>query len=314
MTIELTAPTACSPVAPPGEVALADAALAAAITRAASAQSYYIIRFLVDRDRVADAYRAYAYFRWIDDRIDEGEEPAAERAAFLRRQQALVEAGYCAAAGGRPMPGDLCPEERLLAELIAGDREPDSGLRTYLGNMMAVMAIDTTRRGRLISAAELDRYIDLLATGVMEALMHFIGHNCPAPSGPERSRAVYGACVVHMLRDLMEDAAAGYYNVPAEYLAAHGLGPGDVGEPAFRDWVAGRVALARDCFREGRAFIAQVGNARCRLAGRAYIARFEYVARLIERDNYRLRAAYPERKSPRAALWMAARTISNHEF
>ena len=282
------------------------ATLAATITRAASAQSYYTIRFLADRDRVDDAYRAYAYFRWIDDRIDEGEGSAAERAAYLRRQQSLVEAGY----RGR-LPGDLGPEEQLLAELIAADTEPNSGLQLYLRHMMLVMAFDVERRGRLITAAELDRYTDLLAAGVAEALLYFIGHNCPAPSGATRSLAVRGACIIHMLRDLIEDCANGYYNIPAEYLAAHGIGVEDLDHPAFRAWVAERVALARDCFREGRAFIAQVDNARCRLAGRAYIARFEYVARLIERDGYRLRDSYPERKSVPAALWMAAQTMRN---
>ena len=288
--------------------------LAAEMTRAASTQSYYTIRFLADRDRVADAYRAYAYFRWIDDRIDEGGGSAAERAAFLRRQQALVEAGYRAASYGRPMPGDLCAEEQLLADLIAGDEAPDSGLRTYLDNMMAVMAFDVERRGRPVSAAELDRYVDLLATGVIEALLHFIGHNCPAPRGEGRAAAVRGACIIHMLRDLIEDCANGYNNIPAEYLAANGLTIDDRDHPAFRAWVAGRVAQARDCFREGRDFIAQVANARCRLAGRAYIARFEYVAGLIERDGYRLRSDYPERKSLRAGLWMAGKTITNYEL
>lgn len=281
------------------------AQLAAAVTRAASAQSYYTIRLLADRDRAADAFRAYAYFRWIDDRVDEGQESPAERAAFLRRQGALLEAAFRGA-----MPDDLCPEERMLAELVAGDEEPDSGLQTYLRHMMAVMAIDVERRGRLVSAVELDNYVDLLATAVSEALLHFIGHGCPAPRDESRHRAVRGACIIHMLRDTFEDLAAGYVNVPAEYLAGRGIGPGDVDHPAYCDWAAQRVALARDDFRAGRRFIAQVGNARCRLAGRAYVARFEYVARLIERDGYRLRPSYPQRRSARAALWMAGRTFT----
>ena len=280
--------------------------LARAITRRASTQSYATIRLLADRDRAADAYRAYAYFRWIDDIIDGPAGVAVDQPAFLRRQQALVEAGYQGY-----MPGGLCPEETLLAELIAGDEEPNSGLRTYLDNMMAVMAIDQERRGRLITAAELDRYIDLLATGVMGALLHFIGHDCPAPRSAARSRAVQGACIIHMLRDMDEDCRIGYYNIPAEYLAAHAIGVDDRDHPAYRNWVAARVALARDCFRDGLAYIAQVGNARCRLAGFAYVARFEWMARLIERDDYRLRATYPERKSPQAGLWMGWRTVSS---
>jgi phytoene/squalene synthetase len=279
---------------------------AAAMTRAASAQTYYTIRLLADRDRAADAYRAYAYFRWVDDRVDGSTDDRADQAVFLRRQAALLEAGY-----RDRMPTDLCPEERLLVELIAGDQEPESGLQVYLRNMMAVMAFDQTRRGRLVSAAELETYTTLLATAVMEALLYFIGHGCCAPAGEWRYLAVRGAHIIHMLRDMVEDTVGGYYNIPAEYLAAHGISIHDRDHPAYRAWVAGRVAEARDCFRRGRAFIAQVENPRCRLAGYAYIARFEWMARVIERDGYRLRVEYPERKSPAAGLWMVWRTVSS---
>ena len=45
-------------------------ALAAAITKAASKQTYYTICLFVDREHVDDAYRAYGYFRWVDDVLD----------------------------------------------------------------------------------------------------------------------------------------------------------------------------------------------------------------------------------------------------
>lgn len=289
---------------------------AAAMTRAASAQTYYTIRLLADRDRAADAYRAYAYFRWVDDRVDGESESLAERTAFLNCQRALLEAGY----RGR-MPADLGPEERLLAELIAGDDEPDSGLQAYLRNMMAVMAFDVARRGRVITAVELAEYSRALATAVMEALLHFIGHGSPAHGGEARYRAVFGAHVIHMLRDVVEDAAAGYFNIPEELWSKPSCLPEDskhdgllyglLDDPVYQAWARERVALARDCFREGRAYIARLENPRRRLAGYAYVARFEYMARLIERDGYRPRAAYPERKSLAAGLWMVWRTITS---
>lgn len=291
-------------------------ALARSITRAASAQTYATIRFLADRDRAADAYRAYAYFRWVDDRLDDGAAVPAERAAFLARQQALLNAGYA----GRPLPADLAPEETLLAELIAADTEPDSGLRSYLHNMMAVMAFDVgrreaTRRGQFISAAGLNGYTQTLATAVADALFHFIGHDQQPPRGPARYCGVRAAHIIHMLRDTVEDAAAGYCNVPAEFLAAHALRPpltaADLETPAFRAWVAARVRLAREEFAAGRAYLAVVGSRRARLACRAYVARFEYVAGLIERDDFRLRPAYPERKSLSAALAMGMKIIRN---
>ncbi len=46
--------------------------LATSITKAASLQTASTIRFLADHELMPDAYRAYAYFRWVDDWIDTG--------------------------------------------------------------------------------------------------------------------------------------------------------------------------------------------------------------------------------------------------
>jgi hypothetical protein len=74
------------------------------------------------------------------------------------------------------------------------------------------------------------------------------------------------------------------------------------------------VHKARACFRAGRDYLAQVENLRCRIAGYAYIRRFEVVLDCIEREGYLLRTEYPERKSRGRgvemigwALWMALR-------
>ena len=50
---------------------------------------------------------------------------------------------------------------------------------------------------------------------------------------------------------------------------------------------------------------AQIKNLRCRLASYAYTARFEWMLRTIDRENYCLREEYPDRKSLSAGLWMA---------
>ena len=64
--------------------------IASAITRAASKQTYYTIRFLADRERVEDAYRAYGYFRWVDDLLDAGSGSESQRRSFLERQKTLL--------------------------------------------------------------------------------------------------------------------------------------------------------------------------------------------------------------------------------
>ncbi len=274
--------------------------LAAAITKSASKQTYYTILFLADRDRLFDAYRAYGYFRWVDDRIDLEAASSSERIAFARRQQSILESCY----RGDVLPV-LCPEEWMLVDLIRNEHERNSGLQTYLRGMMDVMVFDAGRRGSLISQAELSEYTRKLAMAVTEAIYYFIGHADPSPRHAARYLAVSAAHIVHMLRDALEDVDAGYFNIPRELLALRGMSPREVTSDAYREWVCGRIQLARGYFKAARECTAQVRNWRCRLAGFAYTARFEWMLDTIEKDNYCLRAEYPERKSLQAGLWMA---------
>lgn len=286
---------------------------AASITKAASKQTYYTIRLFVDRERIPDAYRAYGYFRWVDDVIDAetgsgpvlSEVEAAEKVPFVNRQKSLLDACY---RGNQP--DDLSSEERMLADLVDSDTETNSGLQSYLRNMMDVMIFDAERRGRVISQAELSEYSKKLGTSVTEALHYFIGHDDPSPHHEARYHAVTAAHITHMLRDTYEDTDTGYFNIPHEYLQTRGISPQDVKTRAYRKWVCARIQLARRYFKTGRECIAQVRNPRCRLAGYAYIARFEWMLRTIERDNYCLRSEYPDRKSLWAGLWMGWSTLA----
>jgi phytoene/squalene synthetase len=274
--------------------------LAANITRAASRQTYYTIRFLADRDRVADAYRAYAYFRWVDDWLDMQVSLPLERLAFVERQQALIDP-----CSQRALPHDLTAEETMLLSLLRADREHNgnnSGLQSYMRNMMAVMAFDANRRGRLISSRELDDYTRYLATGVTEAMHYFIGHDSPSPQSDSRYLAVAAAHITHMLRDTYEDVEAGYFNVPSEFLRTRRLNPCDIENDDYREWVKSRVELARAYFKAGEAYLSQIKHTRCRVAGYMYMARFMGVLDTIEGEGYRLRPSYPETKSLRAVL------------
>ena len=288
---------------------------APAITKTASTQTFYTIRFLVDRERVQDAYRAYAYFRWVDDTLDAGDfrqnDEACdfedqERIAFLRRQKSLVET----CSRGEVIP-DATAEENMLIELVRRDIGKSSGLQAYLRNMMKVMEFDAGRRGRLISQVELSEYTRWLAMAVTEAMHYFIGHSCSSPHDETRYLAVTGAHITHMLRDTFDDFQAGYYNIPREVLETGHIQPQDTESKAYRDWVRIRVWLARECFKAGRDYLARVENPRCRLAGLAYTARFEWLLDTIEREGYYLRPAYSERKSPGTGLRMGLSMLSS---
>jgi phytoene/squalene synthetase len=282
--------------------------LAAAITKEASKQTYYTIRLLVDRPRVADAYRAYAYFRWVDDVLDAeapsgpeaGDAERFERSSFLDRQKSLLD--QCLRG---VMPRDANRYEAMLVELVRRADHVDAGLETYLRHMMLVMDFDVRRRGRLVSQAELNEYTGWLAIAVTEAMHHFIGNGDAAPHDETQYLAVSGAHILHMLRDTYQDVRAGYFNIPREVLEAHSIGPADVHTDAYRAWVEGRVRLARAHFDAGRAYFAQVQNRRHRLAGLAYIARFEWLIETLEREDFRLRPRYAEGGSLGTSLRMS---------
>jgi phytoene/squalene synthetase len=287
---------------------------ASAITKAASKQTYYTIRFLVDRARVDDAYRAYAYFRWVDDFLDAtsgsgpalSEVEASERGAFLKRQRSLLEVCIRGEA-----PRDTNLQEKMLVELVQSDRGKNSGLRAYLRNMMLVMDFDVRRRGRLISQVELNEYTRWLAIAVTEAMHYFIGNGAFAPPDETRNLAVSAAHITHMLRDTYDDVQAGYFNIPREVLEANHIGPQDVHSDAYRAWVRSRVELARNYFAAGRAYFGRVQNPRYRLAGLAYMARFEWLLATIEREGFYLRPQYGERKSIGTGLRMGWLALSS---
>lgn len=276
-----------------------DQTLARAITRAASQQTFFTIRYLVDRERIDDAYRTYAYFRWVDDQLDADQLGAAGRVEFVERQRTLMDGLY----RGRVL-GGLADEEQMLVRLVQGDREPNSGLQVYIRNMMAVMVFDAYRRGRLISQKELNEYTRWLATAVTEAMHYFIGHCCASPKDETRYLAVTAAHIVHMLRDTHDDLAAGYINIPREVLEAHHINPDDISSLPYRQWVRGRVQLARSYFKIGTNYLYRVQNPRCRLAGYAYTVRFTSVLDAIEKNDYVLQSSYPERRQVGSMLRM----------
>jgi len=202
----------------------------------------------------------------------------------------------------------------MLVELIQNDTEKNSGLSSYLRNMMQVMEFDARRRGRPISQAELNEYTRWLAVAVTDNLHHFIGHGEFAPHDETRYMAVSAAHIVHMLRDTFDDLQTGYYNIPREVLDTNRITPQDVHSDAYRAWVKSRVELAREYFEAGRNYFSRVQNGRCRLACFAYIARFDWLLDTFEKEGYYLRPQYDERKSATNGLrmgWLALSSTLN---
>jgi phytoene/squalene synthetase len=265
-------------------------ALAHSMNWRSSKQSYLTARLLADRDLVDDCLRAYAYFRWADDEIDIRLQSKNERDDFITRQKSIIKRSY----QGAIFP-DITPEEVMLVDLIGRDRSQNSGLHSFITNFMDVIEFDSKRRGRLISREELDLYTSHLAIAVMDGLQYFIGNGFPYLKNPERSMAVQGAHITHMLRDMIEDIPNGIINIPIEAISEYGITLDNLNDESFQKWVADQTKKARQAFEDGRNYIAAIRVFRCRLAGVWYLARFSCILNAIERDGYQLRLEYPER-------------------
>jgi phytoene/squalene synthetase len=261
---------------------------------------------LVDGDLVDDFFRAYGYFRWVDDivdapaSLDASSQSAEERISFVRRQRELIDRLY-----RNERPDNLIPEEKIVADLISRDRESNSGLESFIRNMFAIIEFDAHRKGRLISQQELTWYSDRLARSVTDGIQYFIGNGHPYPDSDNRYLAGRAAHITHLLRDMAEDTAAGFINIPREYLEAHGIGPQDLDSPPFRAWVRSRVKQAREYFQDGKRYLDGLDVLRCKIAGYWYCARFEGVLDTIERDGYILRRDYNARRRPSTLIQIA---------
>lgn len=272
--------------------------LARSITWAGSKQSYLTARIVVDKDLVSDFYRAYAYFRWADDIVDGSTRSDSERIAFIRRQTELIDRLY-----DDDRPGDLTPEEEIVAELISHDSGENSGLQSFIRNMLAVVEFDAYRKGRLISQRELTWYSNRVAKSVTDGIQYFVGNGHPYPTTEGRYLAAFAAHIIHLLRDTLPDTVDGFVNIPREFLEAHDISPEDIDSPPFRTWVQHRVEQARDYFRAGKLYLDDLDVLRCKLAGYWYCARFEGILDAIERDGYVLREVYDERRN--LSAWLA---------
>lgn len=214
------------------------ASLAHSITWTSSKQTYFTGRLLVDKDLISDFYRAYAYFRWSDDMIDDSSLSQDECISFIKRQRELIDLLYA-----NDRPDNLSDEEEILADLIDNDLGEDSGLQSFIRNMFEIIEFDAYRRGRLIGADELNWYTNTLAKSVTDGLHYFVGNGHPFPALDKRYSAALAAHITHLLRDKLSDIEQGFINIPREYLKSNNLSPGDIQSPPYRDWVRNRLEL-----------------------------------------------------------------------
>ena len=280
------------------------AKLAKSITKKASKQTYYTARYMVDRNLVDDFFRAYAYFRWMDDMIDETLESQKERFSFIKRQRELIDALY-----QKQTPNSLNTYEEIVAVLIEHDQNANSKLQSFIRNMFAIVEFDAYRKGQIITEEQLEWYTNCVAKSTTDGLQYFIGNDHEYPIDENQYFAAKAAHIVHLLRDTVEDLQNGFINIPKEHIELHGIDISQMESPAFRAWVRERTAKAREYFIKGKQYLETLSVYRCKTVGLWYCARFEPILNQIENENYILKSSYEEKGKSSKLLKMARLTM-----
>lgn len=256
--------------------------IARLITRNSSWQTYITIWLLVRPTERENAYRGYAYFRWLDDQVDDCLTTKQERISFIRKQKMLIQDTYA----GHPSSTNNI-HENLIIELIKSDTHNPSGLTSFIKNFFWVIEFDAERKGRLISERELKIYSDKLGTAVTDCIEYFIGEpESKSKLHKYHYHAATAAHMVHMLRDYTEDVGNGFINIPKEYLNKTNLSETEFDSPKFRLWVKQRSLLAQKYFRYGKVYIDKLPNVKQKMAARWYCCRFDNVLRELEKNGY----------------------------
>lgn len=283
---------------------------ARSITWKASRQAYLTARLFVDRRKVNDFYLAFAYFRWLDDVVDDPKVDEEKRLTFIQQQVDMV-----AGLFEDQEPEHPSQYEAMIIEFVRSGKGTSKRLKPFVDEMLATIEFDARRRGRLISERELDEYCVRLAASVVDGLQYFIGSKYDYPEDADRLTAATGAQIAHLLQDTYQDLEDGIVNIPRESLEQHGLKPEDIDAPRYREWVQGRVATANEYFRNGKAYFDKLAVLRLRMAGLWYCTRFTSILNAIERDGYLLRPEYIEQRSIKVWLklfWTACAATVHH--
>ena len=274
--------------------------LASSIVKNSSKHTYYTISLLADKNLVSSCFMAYAYFRWVDDVVDDSNKTPSEIISFITRQRDLIDLFY---NGGKP--DTISEKEMMLFHIINEDKEEDSFLQSYIRNFFAIIEFDSTRRNKIISEEKFAWYSQTLGKAVTDCIFYFIGNNYNYPESKRRYLAAEGAHITHMLRDYIDDISNNYFNIAKEFLDRYNIKPDSIDTQVFQQWVKDRVILARFYFKEGKKYINKLRCLRTKIAAHWYCIRFEVILDKIEKDRFLLCRKYNAHKRPSILLKMA---------
>jgi phytoene/squalene synthetase len=218
------------------------------VTKETTSFGYWVGRAFFRPELNLILFTAYAYFRWLDDIIDQENISREAASRLVARQRSLTRAWY---AGSDPFPSNQF--EALLQGAIEYDRMSEYRLHHMIHCFLSALAWDAERRHTIVTQQDLDRYSLHLGRAYAEGLLFGLGLNpvCSDYRGP-RDLCGTAAHLTHLLRDLFIDLELGYVNISSRDMERFCI---DIADPELRgtkQWVMFTIERAHTLFLQGR--------------------------------------------------------------
>jgi phytoene/squalene synthetase len=208
----------------------------------------------------------YAYLRCFDDIIDDKRDEASSL-EMMASQREFMDAAY----EGRLSQQELGVPARYGLPFFLWDRERGAHLRPQFEAFLETMEFDISRRGRVLSAAELDAYFVKTGRAFLSCLSYFSTGKLDLLEHSLRVGSLAYLCA-DALMDLEEDLAVGLINIPREVLQEFEI---DLNSPeaGIERWRPVRAVEVLEYFHDARATIPSIESRSLRLLYRHFLSR-----------------------------------------
>lgn len=264
------------------------------------ARNFYYGFILLPPERRAGIYAAYAFSRRADDSVD-GDDPLPERLAAVAARRAELAACYA----GDPPPDD--PVLVALADAVRRFGIP----REHLDALLDGVEMDLTV-SRYPDFPALKGYCDRVAGAVGLVSLHVFGFSDPRATEHAADLGV-ALQLVNIMRDVAEDAERDRIYLPADEMAAHGVGERDllegVASPGFRALMRDQGERAREYFALGERLLPLLDR-RARMCVSMLSGLYREILAQIEERDYDVFTERVSLSTPHKLALMGRRTAS----
>jgi len=192
----------------------------------------------------------YAYFGWFDDIVDSIKQPLTDINFTLQRQKRFLSKLY-----SDETPEELSTEELFLAHLVNFDKRNRNIIRKDLESLISALEFDDDRRHQLISASEMNRYIENNTVPYINISLAILNAYQVPREGLEELYAIARAgFIIDYVSDMRKDIPIGFINIPQEYIERYWIDLNHLDTPQVQAWVKSIVDPLRDVLSEKGSF------------------------------------------------------------